>query len=314
MKKASLICLTPLLLASCFSNETEGRINIVCTIFPEQEWVSAICEGVEGINVDLILKGASDVHSYQPSVNDIAKIVKSDLFVYVGGESDEWAERVVNENNLGEEKTYDLLESLGERRKEEEEKEGMEEDEKEHEHEHEEGEEYDEHVWNSLQNASIFVQDIATKLSLIDPENKDIYLANAKEYIASINALDATYKSLLSNPPHDTLVFADRYPFLYLLNDYGLDYYAAFKGCSTDTNASFETVIFLAKKVDELGLDNIIITSSSDGRVASSVKTNTKTKDQKILVMDSLETKPQKGGTYLSIMKDNLDILVEASS
>ena len=309
MNKLRLVFLTSLLLASCSTSQNEGRVNIVCTIFPEYEWVNAVAKDAEGVNVDLLLDGSIDIHSFQPSVNDIAKIVKSDLFVYVGGESDEWAERVVNENSLGEKKTYDLLDSLGERRKEEEEKEGMEE-----EHEHEKVKEYDEHVWNSLQNASIFVQGIATKLSLIDPENKDIYLANASEYIASINALDATYKSLLTNPPHDTLVFADRYPFLYLLNDYGLDYYAAFKGCSTDTNASFETVIFLAKKVDELGLDNIIITSSSDGRVASSVKTNTKTKDQKILVMDSLETKPQKGGTYLSIMKDNLDILVEASS
>ena len=213
----------------------------------------------------------------------------------------------------------------------EEEKEGMQEDEHHHhhddedeDHEHEEGEdhdheyeheeEYDEHVWNSLINAQKFVKSIAEELGKIDENNKDKYLANANNYNKKLDDLHKEYVTKFASATHKTLVVADRFPFSYLFSDYGLDYYAAFKGCSAESEASFETIIFLANKVNDLGLSTILKTTGSDGKIANSVKENTTSKDQKIASLYSLETKPDKADwTYIDAMKANLDVLMDAS-
>ena len=183
----------------------------------------------------------------------------------------------------------------------------------------EEGEEeveYDEHVWLSVKNAQIFVTAISDALGQIDMENASYYKSNADSYINQLKDLDSRYTAAVKEGTQDTLVFADRFPFRYLVDDYNLKYYAAFIGCSAEANASFKTIAFLAGKIDELGLNVILIIESSDGGIANSVKEATTNKNQQIMVMDSIQsatTKEYKSGrNYLSIMTKNLDVLKEA--
>lgn len=189
-----------------------------------------------------------------------------------------------------------------------------EEDEHEHDHEHEEGEvEYDEHVWLSLKNAKTLCTEIADRLSILDSANKDAYKANLDAYTAQLDKLDGDFKTLIDGASQKTLVFGDRFPFRYFVDDYGLDYFAAFVGCSAETEASFETIVFLAEKMDELGCGSIFTIENSDHKIAQTILDNTKTKNQKIAEMNSLQsvTKDQvsSGATYLSLMQANYDTL-----
>ena len=279
----------------------------------------------DNADVKMLLDSGVDLHSYQPSPKDIVTISKCDLFIYVGGESDEWGEDVLKQASNKDMLTINLLETLGDAAKEEEIIEGMQ-GEDEHDHDHEEGEdhdheeeeekEYDEHVWLSLSNAKLFVETISDSISSLDKDNANYYKANADAYVANLVALDNQYKAAVETANVKTLVFADRFPFRYLVDDYGLSYAAAFIGCSAETNASFETIAFLAKKVDDLGLKVILKIESSDGSIATAVKNATQAKNQTILTMDSIQsatTKEYKAGrNYLSIMTGNLDVLKEA--
>lgn len=301
------------LCASCGTSSDDGKIDIIATIFPEYDWVmNVVGDKKEDINVKLLLDNGVDLHSYQPSFKDITSISKCDLFIYVGGESDEWVEDVLKDAKNKDMLTINLMDVLGDKKKEEELIEGMEGEEE----EEEEEVEYDEHVWLSLKNAELFVNTIADAISKLDVENASYYKANATTYVANLVALDAQYTAAVAAGSKNTVVFADRFPFRYLVDDYNLKYYAAFIGCSAEANASFKTIAFLAGKVDELGLNVILIIESSDGGIANSVKEATTNKNQQIMVMDSIQsatTKEYKSGrNYLSIMTKNLDVLEEA--
>lgn len=190
-------------------------------------------------------------------------------------------------------------------------------DEHDHEHEHEHGEvEYDEHVWLSLRNAQILCQKIADTLAEIDSANADKYQANVKAYIEKLASLDEEYKTAVSDGTQKTILVGDRFPFRYMVDDYGLDYYAAFVGCSAESEASFETITFLSGKTDELKLGAILKIESSDGKIAETIKDNTAEKNQQILTLDSMQSVTsedvEKGATYLSIMTSNLETLKEA--
>lgn len=306
-----------------------NKLNIVSTIYSEYEWVNAVTKGVDNISSTLLIDGGADLHSYQPSVEDIAAVSSADLFIYVGGESDTWVADALKNKTNENQKAINLLETLGDAVKPEEEKEGMQEEEHhhhhdedgdhDHDHDHEhEGEEeeeveYDEHVWNSLVNAKKLVTEIKDQLVAIDAANKVTYEANASAYITEIDNLHNEYVAKFATATKKTQVVADRFPFLYMFNDYSLDYYAAFKGCSAESEASMETVIFLANKVDTLELPYIIRTSNSNGAIANTVKENTTAKNQTIVTLDSLETKPQNASsTYLTVMAENLNTLYEA--
>jgi zinc transport system substrate-binding protein len=294
----------------------EEKIKIVTTIFPEYDWVRNIVGAEnETIEVDLLVDSGADLHSFQPTAEDILKISTCDLFVYVGGESDEWVHDVLRDAMNKDMKVVNLLESLGDSAKQEEVIEGMQEEEHEHEEEHEEGE-YDEHVWLSLRNASKLVKVISEAIVSVDPDNKNIYEENTVAYLEKIEALDKEYQEVTEKAKVKTLLFADRFPFRYMVDDYGLNYYAAFVGCSAETEASFETMSFLTNKVDELGLSSIMTIESSDQKIAKTVKENSKTKDQQILTMDSMQSVTAKniadGTTYLSIMEENLAVLKDA--
>ncbi|MBQ1903753.1 MAG: zinc ABC transporter substrate-binding protein [Ruminococcus sp.] len=308
--------------ASSASGSGSKKLSIVTTIFPEYDWVRNIVGDREkDVDLTMLIDNGVDLHSYQPSTDDIVKISKCDIFIYVGGESDEWVDDALKQATNKEMIVIDLLDVLGDKVKTEEHKEGMEhdhdhDDHDESEHEHEDEEEKDEHVWLSLKNASALCEHICDKICEKDSAGKETYKSNTKAYIEKLEKLDKQYKEAVDAAGNKTLVFADRFPFRYLTDDYGLDYFAAFTGCSAESEASFETVVFLAKKVDELGLKSIVQIEGSKGDIAKTVKDNTKSKDQQIITLDSLQSVTKKdvdgGLTYLGEMEKNLGVIKDA--
>ena len=300
------------------TNQTD-KLSIVTTIFPEYDWVREILgEKADNAEITMLLDNGVDLHSYQPTADDIVKISDCDLFIYVGGESDEWVEDALRNAANGNMKVINLLELLGDSVKTEEIVEGMQEEEHEHEdaEEHEHEEEADEHVWLSLKNAKMLVRVISKALQELDPDNKDIYAANADAYVKKLSALDAEYQTAVDAASNKTILFGDRFPFRYLVDDYGLRYYAAFVGCSAETEAGFETISFLAKRVDELKLPCVLTIEGAQHKIAETIVRNTTAKNQRVLTMDSMQSTTSKdvknGTTYLSVMEKNLSVLKEA--
>lgn len=317
-------------------------VSVVTNTFPAYDWVKNITEGTDVEVTNLTDNGVS-LHNYEPSAQDIEKIAKANLFLYVGGESDEWAPDAAKQAPKA--KVLNMLEILGDAVKEEEVKEGME-----HEHEHEQGDEdhdhdhdhgdedhdhdhgdedhddhdhehdheheeieYDEHVWLSVKNAKTISKAIADALCEIDAKNADTFKKNYEAYAAKLDALQNDFDEMRKAAKQDTILVADRFPFRYLVSDLDLDYFAAFVGCSAESEASFETISFLAQKVDELNLKHIIKLAGSDGKIADTVKNASKAKDQDIIEMTSMENASSNDGkTYIDYMQINLDALKKA--
>lgn len=326
MKKITVLLLALFMLVGALAgcgkqndtNQTD-KLSIVTTIFPEYDWVREILgEKADNAEITMLLDNGVDLHSYQPTADDIVKISDCDLFIYVGGESDEWVEDALRNAANGNMKVINLLEVLGDSVKTEEIVEGMQEEEHEHEdaEEHEHEEEADEHVWLSLKNAKMLVRVISKALQELDPDNKDIYAANADAYVKKLSALDAEYQTAVDAASNKTILFGDRFPFRYLVDDYGLRYYAAFVGCSAETEAGFETISFLAKRVDELKLPCVLTIEGAQHKIAETIVRNTTAKNQRVLTMDSMQSTTSKdvknGTTYLSVMEKNLSVLKEA--
>lgn len=297
------------------NNDDKSKISIVTTIFPEYDWVRQIL-GENQANVDLtmLLDNGVDLHSYQPSADDMVKVSKCDLFIYIGGESDTWVDDALKSAQNKNMKVINLLDVLGNSVKEEEQVEGMQAEEEEE--GEEEGPEYDEHVWLSLKNAKTLCSSIADALCEIDSKNADVYKKNLNEYTKNLDALDKEYQQAVNGAKYDTLVFGDRFPFRYMVDDYSLKYYAAFVGCSAETEASFETIKFLANKVDELGVTTVLTIEDPKHKIAQTVVENTKEKNQKILALNSMQSVTsddvKNGETYLNVMQSNIDVLKQA--
>lgn len=363
------LSLTAGCITACSTNNAPAADNknlqIVTTIFPEYDWVMNILgDNPANAEVTMLLDNGADLHSYQPTASDILKISTCDVFVYVGGESDEWVDDVLKEATNKDMVVINLMDELGNAVKEEEIIEGMEGHDHEHEHEHDEDEnhehdedhdheedhdhdehdedhdhdhededhddedhdhehhheegevEYDEHVWLSLKNASVLVGAISEAIAKADSANAATYRANASAYIDKLNALDKEYSDMVSAAARNVLVFGDRFPFRYLIDDYSLVYYAAFVGCSAESEASFETIMFLAGKVDENSLTSVITIEGKEHKIAETIISNTATKDQKILTLDSMQTTTmadvKNGTTYISVMESNYEVLKEA--
>lgn len=321
------------------TDDANKKFSVVCTIFPEYDWIRQLVgDKKDNYEITYLLDKGVDLHSYQPTAEDIAKIANCDLFVYVGGESDGWVNDALKESKNDKMQVVNLLETLGKNVKPEEVVEGMQEedehdhdhdhddkdhDDKDHDHEdadhdhdHEEETEYDEHVWLSLRNATALVNTLAEKLQTIDPENKDYYATTAADYTAKLGDLDSRYLATIKKAKVKTVLFGDRFPFRYLVDDYGLKYYAAFVGCSAETEASFETVAFLAKKTDDLKLKSVLVIENSDQKIAKKIVETTKDKNQNIVVLNSMQSITNEdianGATYLSIMESNLKALASA--
>ena len=487
-----VLLMTVGMLAGCGKQNDDDKLQVVTTIFPEYDWVREILgDEADNAEITMLLDNGVDLHSYQPTADDIVKISNCDLFIYVGGESDEWVEEALKSAANKNMKAINLLDVLGDSVKTEEMVEGMQETEHSHSHEKKEvsedrtlsdyegewqslypfmdekfkketvsymaeaegfddekeawdffykgnetdiryvnikgskiefvkedgtketgtyaydgfysdcwgetsiryqfkntdknsnapayvqfddhlnypskaehfhlycgddakamldikynwptyypadiqseddmiheflkhyvededehEEECDEHVWLSLKNAKVLVGAISDALQELDPDNKDAYAANADAYVQKLSALDAEYQTAVDNATCKTVLFGDRFPFRYLVDDYGLNYYAAFVGCSAETEASFETIAFLAKKVDELKLPCVLTIEGKDHKIAETIVENTSEKNQKVLTMDSMQSTTSQdvknGTTYLSVMENNLSVLKEA--
>ena len=320
-----IFCMIAGLMTGCGQARTasasagEGdKVSVVCTIYPAYDWAREVLgEQAENVSLVCLLDNGVDLHSYQPTAMDIATIANSDIFIYVGGESDEWVDDALAEAVNPDMQVLNLMELLGDAVKEEEVKEGMEDHDHEdgEEHDHEDGEEpeYDEHVWLSLKNAQVLVAAITDALKNALPASAEEIQASGDAYLAKLKSLDAEYESAVAAGARKTIVFGDRFPFRYLTDDYGLDYFAAFVGCSAETEASFETVVFLAGKIDEIGAGTISVIESSDQKIAQTIVSNTGSKDQKILVWDSMQSSTTAGSdSYLKIMQSNLEMLRQA--
>lgn len=346
-----------------------AKLSVVTTIFPLYDWTREVIGGENShVKLTMLLDKGVDLHSYQPTAEDVLKISNCDVFIYVGGESDAWVKDALktatNKNMI----VLNLMDVLGSRAKVEEQAEGMEEhhhhhdhgdahEEEEHHHDHdavsedkdhdddhdedheehhhdhdalhadhdheghEEGEhhhepEYDEHIWLSLKNAEVLTDAIAEALSKADAAHADAYRKNAAVYREKLAALDKEYQETIAGAPNKTLLFCDRFPFRYLVDDYGLKYYAAFSGCSAETEASFETVAFLANKLAELRLPAVLTIEGRNHKIAETVIQNAQMPEEKVLTLDSLQSTTAgdvtKGATYLGVMKKNLDVLKQA--
>ena len=326
MKKCISLLLAVTLVITLFAgcsakentNESTSKIKVVTTIYPMYDWIMNIAGDDKHTDITVLLNNGVDIHNYQPTADDIIKISTCDLFIYVGGESDKWVDDTLNSAQNKNMRVINLMDVLGESAKEEKIIEGMQ-AEAEHDHEGEEEKtEYDEHVWLSLKNASKFVDEITKVLCELDSKDTELYTNNASAYKEKLSALDKEYQQTVASSKNKTLLFGDRFPFRYMVDDYGLNYYAAYVGCAAESEESFETLSFLANKVNELSLGYVMTIDGSDQKIAKTIIANTKTKNQKVLTLDSMQSITQEkidsGENYLSIMKSNLAVLQEALS
>ena len=354
MKKVASIAISffalAILLTACNTesgkkDSAPEKISVVATIYPQYDWLkNVIGERADAVDLKLLIKNGTDLHSYKPSAKDIATIAKADLVVYVGGESDEWIEKALEATPKEGRIALNLMKALGDHVKKEEIVEGMQAEEhhhehgeeaEEHEHEHHEHAkvtepaeatsehhhheevENDEHIWLSLKIAWILVNALAQSLSKVDSANSSIYTANAAIYNTKLSELDKEFATATSDASQKTVLFGDRFPFRYLVDDYGTKYYAAFVGCSAESEASFETVTFLAGKMDSLQLPAIFTIDGSNGKIARAILEASKnSKNAQVLTLNSMQSVTDEqikaGVDYLSIMRDNLEVLKKA--
>lgn len=292
---------------------TSGKLSVVCTIFPEYDWVKQVMgDHADEANVTYLLSSGTDLHNYQPTASDIMSISSCDIFIHVGGESDKWVDDALDEAVNKDMQVIDLLELLGDSAKEEEIKEGMEAEEEE---DGDDEVEYDEHVWLSLKNAKVVCSAISEALSKADPDNAADYSSSLDDYTKKLDDMDESFRAVTENAENKTLIFGDRFPFRYLFDDYGLDYYAAFVGCSAESEASFSTISFLSDKLNELECDTIFTIENSDKSIAEAVIRNSDRKDCTVAELNSIQSVSMNdvnsGVTYLSLMQQNCDVLAE---
>lgn len=303
--------------AGCAQKTATGSagIQVVCATAPLYDWTRQITKGTTSTEQKLIIGKGTDLHSFQPSAADIIAIKNADVLIYVGGESDGWIRDALKETLNKNQKVVCLMDVLKDSIVEEEVVEGMQgEDEHDHEdHDHEEGPEYDEHVWMSLRLAAKSCKAIEEAIASVAKADASKFKANLDEYLSKLDALDKQYDEMVKSARLDTMVVADRYPFRYLAEDYKLKYSAAFVGCSAETEASFETVKFLADKIKALDAKTILTIENSDGKIAKTVIETSGKTDVKIEALDSMQSCGDELD-YLSVMTGNLEKLKAALS
>lgn len=370
---ACLMCV--MLLSACAADTSEGQTaadgkpTVMCTVFPVYDWVKNITRGSGKFDVRLLTANGGDLHSFQPSAKDIADIKNSELFVYIGGNSDQWADDIAAESpQLTSLRLFDVLgDSLAEENNDntavshshggtshihadtaeldgnnthDEHTDDVHSHDRhddshthdEHSHnEHADGDhthnihshdghadekEYDEHIWLSLRLAEKSVTALRDELIALDPENEKIYTANAAEYIAALQSLDNEYMAATEGSRDKTVILADRFPFLYLMQDYGITCYAAFPGCTSDTAASFSTVVYLIERLNEHKKSAVLILEGSNQSVAETVIADSTQKGAAVEVINSCQSVTardiQSGASYLDIMRSNLNALKRA--
>lgn len=296
--------------ATSAAESGEEPLRVVATVFPAWDWLRELTAGQEGrVELTLLQSGGVDMHSYQPTARDLLTVQECDLLVCVGGQSDAWLERALAGAEDGPrvvrlvealgEQAYTALPALGTQAEED------------HDHDHEE--EADEHVWLSVANARTLTGVLAETLAQLDPAGD--YAARAAAYGEQLDALDESYRQAVEAGSRTVLLFGDRFPFAHLARDYGLTCYAAFEGCSAETEASFATVARLAAAAEENGLHTILITETSDGSLADTIAATTQSGLEKA-VLNSMqavsEEQIENGLTWLAVMEANREVLAAA--
>ncbi len=323
--------------------QADEMLDIVCTTFPAYDWTREVL-GEHGANLTMLSENGVDLHSFQPTAEDIRDIAESDVFIYVGGVSETWIEEVLE--GIGEDGplSVNLMESLGDdvlaetllpgmqadgghaAHAEDEAHDHAEDEAHDHAedeahdhaeseaHDHAEGEAHDhadEHIWLSLARAQILTEVIAAALGEVDTQNAADYAENSRNYINSLQELDGDYREMVEAAERNTLLFADRFPFFYLCEDYGLEPYAAFSGCSADTEASFETVASLSDTLAQLNLPYVLILDDSSDTLAQTLMENAGVSST-VLEMDSMQSvssEEAESRSYLGVMQENLEVL-----
>lgn len=297
MKRKILIAAAFLMLMLCAAGMAEGGLSIVCTDFPCYDFARQVAG--PGADIALLLKPGVEAHAFEPTPSDIIRIGEADLFVYIGGESDAWADSILSGFDGGDgpaalrmmDHVSDLMEEDGESHQED-------------------GPEYDEHIWTSPQNAMAMVNALAEALGGLDPENAGTYEANASDYCARIAEIDGEIRALVQRARRRTLVFADRFPFSYFVREYGLDYLAAFPSCTADTEPSAQTVMALIEKVAGEGIPAVYTIELSTQAIARTVAEET---GAEILTLQSMQTLSQSdfdaGASWVTLMEENVAAL-----
>lgn len=332
----AVFCLFLCLLCGCSDtgktvsgNGSKNNITILAADFAEYDWIKAVLgDNPSNISLDRLNETGADMHSYQPRVSDMVRISDCSLLVYSGGESEFWIKDAVISSGKAQAEVISLMDILAhdpglsqkyaDLADEHEDEHGHEHEDEAH-HDSENEPEFDEHMWLSLKSAPVFIEKITEAISSLDPENSVLYEKNARNYINKINELDLKYEEMSSKARscnHNTVLIADRFPFAYLMKDYGISHIAAFPGCSAETEASFAVIVSLSESIDRLGLKNVFVMKKSDTALAETIIKNSSSKDAKILTLDSMQSVSSgdisKGENYLSVMEKNLAALSAA--
>ena len=310
----TIILIPAFILCSCKQNvsipDNESDISILCTGFSQYDWTKNITNTVDTVNVEILQKHGIDIHNYQPSADDIIRISNCSIIICTGGEADK--------------PIFDILDSLGDKKpivinmmgELEQQLINVAENDSSHQHTEHDLSYYDEHIWLSIKNAGKLCKIISDKIASIDPDNINIYKSNTDAYLSRLSDIDKKYEYMVNNSARREIVFADRYPFAYLARDYEIVCYCAFPGCSAETDASFETILSLASKIDELNLTTVMTLDNGISNIAKAVISNSKTKDIKTLSLNSLQSvsydEIAAGLSYLSAMEDNFKIIKES--
>ena len=298
----------------------DGKIQIVATLFPYYDFARAIAG--DRADVTLLLSPGREAHSFEPTPLDAVTISEADVFLYNGGEGEYWVEEMLDaagEHIAVKARMMDYVDALGEEFSE-----GMQgadehshdHDHDDHDHDHEEDEhdsdeiEYDEHIWTAPENAAILCRAVCEAICKADPANEDFYRANCDDYCAQIEALDARFADLCESAPRKLLVFADRFPMLYFCREFGLDYRAAFHGCSGDTEPSLATIKFLIDKVEDEDIPVVYTIDFGTKKVAAVVSECTGAAVDTLYSMQTVSRADfDAGETYLTLMERNYEAL-----
>ncbi|MGN0470748.1 MAG: metal ABC transporter substrate-binding protein [Acutalibacteraceae bacterium] len=322
MKKFLAVIITSLILVAtlcaCGNKEnsvskaqsgSDGKISVVTTIFPPYDFARQI--GGDNVDLTMLLKPGTESHNYDPTPQDIIKIQNCDLFIYVGGESDEWVRDILESNDSKPKKIISLMDCVD--TVQEEIVEGMEQDKDEDDDSHKI--EYDEHVWTSPKNAIIISKKISSALVELYKDNAKVYEKNTTEYSKKLSLLDSKFQNIVDNAKRKTIIFGDRFPMRYFADEYGLKYYAAFPGCSSETEPSAATVSFLIDKVKAEKIPVVFSIEFSNGKVADTICEDTGAKK---LTFHSCHNVTQEqfdsGVTYIDLMNQNAENIKEALS
>lgn len=304
MKKIiSIFLLFVVTFAFCSCGEVErstGKISVVTTIFPYYDFARSVSKGT--CDVDMLLKPGSDVHSFEPTPSDILKIRNADLFIYNGGESDEWVDSILE--SLGDTdkpvvmKMTDYVKPLTE----------MDAD---HHAEYEE----DEHIWTSLDNAKTLVSKISDEVSKLDQKHKTVYNINGLDYIEKISKVQSEIENTVNSSESKKIVVGDRFPLLYFATEFSLDWECAFPGCSTETEPSLDRLSKLTDTIEKDKIKTILKLEMSENKVADTLADETNTKVRTFYSAESVSKEEFANNvTYVDLMERNNNALKEALS